>query len=501
MGYIQQSNTKKIYAYLTQLGKEKIISGDTTDFQVKFFSLHDEDINYIIASKTSGTTYNIPRSGFIPDITGDNDICLPAISDATFLEKNKLVGIIEPPQPEPPQPEPTEITATIQGTCSTDGETFQINVTNVQGGTGQGYYWYVKIDEISFPTATATLIEAIVIKSTQSEDFQVNVPKSFKATFKFSDDYKLRESDSYNYTVYVGDSSGTEVELQKFTDINCSKRIFGFVQYNREGWSNDPNQITETFLEDYNDGDIFAAFPKYSFAAFVIDNGNRRRELSITEDDIDNNFFFLDNYAAERNPSFGVTCPWFPIPSSFQGGLTDGFYINFKGTGTNFQQTLGIYSNPVLIPGVIIKATNPTNSQLSNYQEGGPYAWFDSAYYILSPELKQLPITSPQLAHLANIDFDPLHPTVKLFNNMTGLDSFTIRHLEVCLKLDYSTVNPGPLPWQTRTVNFTYKINKQGLGVSEFMYNPSQIGNPIFTNNDNIITFARETQGNPNTCG
>ena len=49
MGYIQQSNTKKIYAYLTQLGKEKIISGDTIDFQVKYFSLHDEDINYIIA--------------------------------------------------------------------------------------------------------------------------------------------------------------------------------------------------------------------------------------------------------------------------------------------------------------------------------------------------------------------------------------------------------------------------------------------------------------------
>jgi hypothetical protein len=495
MGYIQQSNTKKIYAYLTQLGKEKIISGDTIDFQVKYFSLHDEDINYIIASKTSGTTYNIPKSGFIPDITGDSDICLSAISDATFLEKNKLVGIIVPPQPEPP--EPTDITATIQGTCSTDGETFEINVTNTQGGTGQGYYWYVKTDVITFPSATAGLIETTILSTSTSEDFQVNVPKSFKATFKFSDDYKLREADSYNFTVYVGDSSGTEVELEKFTDINCSKRIFGFVQYNREGWSNDPNQITETFLENYNDGDIYAAFPKYSFAAFVIDNGNRRRDLNITQNDIDNNFFFLDNYAAERNPSFGVTCPWYPIPSSFQGGLTDGFYINFKGTGTNFQQPLGIYSNPVIIPGVIIKKSNPTNSQLNNYQEGGPNAWFDSAYYLLPAGLNN-PTNSPQFT---NIDFDPLHPTVKLFNDMTGLDSFTIRHLEVCVKLDYSTANPGPLPWQTRTINFTYRIYKIGLGVPEFMYNPSQIGVPIFANNDNNITFAIEAQGNPNICG
>jgi hypothetical protein len=93
MGYIQQSDVKKIYAYLTQLGKEKIISGDTIDFQVKYFSLHDDDINYIIASKLSGTTYNIPKSGFIPNITGDDNICLPAISDATFLEKNKLFDI------------------------------------------------------------------------------------------------------------------------------------------------------------------------------------------------------------------------------------------------------------------------------------------------------------------------------------------------------------------------------------------------------------------------
>lgn len=494
MGYIQQSNTKKIYAYLTQLGKEKIISGDTIDFQVQYFSLHDEDINYIIASKTNGTTYNIPKSGFIPDITGDSDICLPAISDATFLEKNKLVGIIEPPQP--PQ---GNISATVQGTCSTDGETFQINVTNAQGGTGQGYYWYVKIDEISFPTATSTLAEVVVIKSSQSDDYQVNVPKSFKATFKFSDEYKLRESDSYNYTVYVGDSSGTEVELQKFTDINCSKRIYGFVQYSRENWSNDPNQITEAFLEDYNDGDIYAAFPKYSFAAFVIDNGNRRRDLNITQNDIDNNFFFLDNYAAERNPSFGITCPWYPTPSSFQGGLTDGFYINFKGTGTNFQQALGIYSNPVFIPGVIIKASNPTNSQLSNYQEGGPNAWFDNAYYLLPAGLNN-PASSPQFT---NIDFDPLHPTVKLFNDMTGLDSFTIRHLEICIKLDYSIANAsaGNPPYQTRTINFIYKLYKLGLGVPEFIYNPSQIGSPIFANNTNSITFAREARGNPSLCG
>jgi len=37
MGYISQSNTKKIHAYLTQTGKEKLITGNTTDFQVNIF--------------------------------------------------------------------------------------------------------------------------------------------------------------------------------------------------------------------------------------------------------------------------------------------------------------------------------------------------------------------------------------------------------------------------------------------------------------------------------
>jgi len=193
MGYIQQSNTKKIYAYLTQTGKEKIITGDTMDFQIKYFSLHDDDINYKIASKISGTTYNIPKTGFIPDITGDEDICLPHISDATFLEKNQLIyNPFVPPQitiiPGCTDPtalnynplanqndgscipkifgctDPTALnynsqanvddgsctyqtpplTATVSQACpSANYDEVILNVTNPQGGSGGPYKWKV----------------------------------------------------------------------------------------------------------------------------------------------------------------------------------------------------------------------------------------------------------------------------------------------------------------------------------------------------------------------
>jgi hypothetical protein len=129
MGYIQQSDTKKIYAYLTQLGKEKIISGDTIDFQIKYFSLHDDDINYGVASKTSGLTYNIPKSGFIPNITGDNNLCLPNISDATFLKANILfdeIIILEPTY---------TITPDKNIIYENDIVTFTIETKNVNNGT------------------------------------------------------------------------------------------------------------------------------------------------------------------------------------------------------------------------------------------------------------------------------------------------------------------------------------------------------------------------------
>ena len=459
MGYIQQSDVKKIYAYLTQTGKEKIISGDTIDFQVKYFSLHDEDINYIIASKTSGTTYNIPKSGFIPNITGDDNICLPNISDATFLDKNKLVGIIQQAQPS------ASFTGVCNGTCSTDGETFEITVTNVNGGTGQGYYWYVKTDVISFPTATAGLIEAIVLSSTTSDDYQVGTPKSFKATFKFSDTYLPREADSYNFTVYLGDSSGTEIELQKFTDINCSKRNYGWLIYGQDINSDyQPlNLITEDNLFS---GDILGMpEQKYGFAAFVIDNGNRRRDLNIIDSDL--TLYYFNNFSLVRNIFYTQNCQYNTRP------VTDTVLIDFNATrsieSNNVSAGNGQSSESIRINGTIVRS-----------QTDGPIAWRNSTENSLVPQ--SIYNNASYTWYTGN--FDALHPTVKPFSDM-GLNGFQIQYVEIAPKYDilYPGSNSVGAYFLRRTIA-TYRIGYDGLSSPEFKYLPNEIGSsPVISTN------------------
>jgi hypothetical protein len=84
MGFIPQVSTKTLYAYLTPLGRQFILDGDKEDFQVAFFSLHDDDVNYYISSNiSSSTSYYTLQSGFVPDITGDNDSCIKSIAQGT----------------------------------------------------------------------------------------------------------------------------------------------------------------------------------------------------------------------------------------------------------------------------------------------------------------------------------------------------------------------------------------------------------------------------------
>ena len=90
MGFTQQSNTKKIYAYLTQLARKKILDGEEIEITVKYFSLHDSDVNYNISANIVNNSYNKLPSGFIPDITGDNQGCLFSIANGIEL-KNFLV--------------------------------------------------------------------------------------------------------------------------------------------------------------------------------------------------------------------------------------------------------------------------------------------------------------------------------------------------------------------------------------------------------------------------
>jgi len=89
MGFIPQINTKTLYAYLTPKGREYILYGNKEDFQIAYFTLHDDDVNYFVSANISaGTTskYLTLPSGFVPDITGDADTCIKSIAQGTNID-------------------------------------------------------------------------------------------------------------------------------------------------------------------------------------------------------------------------------------------------------------------------------------------------------------------------------------------------------------------------------------------------------------------------------
>jgi len=300
MGYIKQSDNKKIYAYLTQLGKERFITGELEDFQIKYFSLHDDDINYYIASKNiSAATYNIPKSGFISDVTGDDDICLSNVSDATLL-KNKLIYF--PPIVVPPG----EFAVFTSCTDTIGNERFSITV--YKDPAPQGYSWFVTIDTISFPNSDSTIDDVIIISTEDSEKYPLNSnPVSFNASMKrtvsdgsggfttvlLGEDFFPRAGDAYNFTVKVVNDNTDEIVFTKeFKDINCSKKLFAIgVIHPDDLAASDNSDYTYNSpmpVEDFIPllPDIKLSRTKTGIALWVIDNGNRRRDLNFTQADI-----------------------------------------------------------------------------------------------------------------------------------------------------------------------------------------------------------------------
>jgi hypothetical protein len=97
MGYLPSSSTIQLHAYLTHYARERIFNGTIEEFQVKYFSLHDNDVNYKISKNTIGvdssgnTLYNTLKTGFIPDVTGDPDFCVKSMV-SNLLNKNMLTG-------------------------------------------------------------------------------------------------------------------------------------------------------------------------------------------------------------------------------------------------------------------------------------------------------------------------------------------------------------------------------------------------------------------------
>jgi len=85
MGYIPSSPTTLLYAYYTNLGKNYYLTGSDVDKTPVYFGLGDSDTNYVIGENNG----NILTSGFVPDITGDQEDCLNGIADGIEI-KNLL---------------------------------------------------------------------------------------------------------------------------------------------------------------------------------------------------------------------------------------------------------------------------------------------------------------------------------------------------------------------------------------------------------------------------
>ncbi len=124
MGFISSSSTLDISAYLTYAGRKAILSGQTSDSQIKFFTLGDSDVDYNIAKETlfGSPNKNILTSGFVPDLTGDNNGCIKSLADGITIRYALQSGIVAPapapttpttPVPTPTTPVPTPPTPPV----------------------------------------------------------------------------------------------------------------------------------------------------------------------------------------------------------------------------------------------------------------------------------------------------------------------------------------------------------------------------------------------------
>lgn len=107
MGYIAGGGSN-LKVYLTQKGREYLLTGNEEDIIVKHFALGDSDTNYL--------TSNRDGNGLVPDVTGDNLDCIHSVTGNVgvryFLDSGVVVntgttlpsgGTITPP-PTPPAP-------------------------------------------------------------------------------------------------------------------------------------------------------------------------------------------------------------------------------------------------------------------------------------------------------------------------------------------------------------------------------------------------------------
>lgn len=82
MGYIASSSTLAVVAYLTQRGRELLLTGTEADITTTQFSLGDSDANYNVAFGLD--------TGFVPDLTGENSGCTISIAQNIGIRSNVI---------------------------------------------------------------------------------------------------------------------------------------------------------------------------------------------------------------------------------------------------------------------------------------------------------------------------------------------------------------------------------------------------------------------------
>jgi hypothetical protein len=421
MGFIQQSTTKKIYAYLTQYARQQILDGNESDFTVKYFSLHDNDVNYKISANIVNNVYNTLPSGFVPDITGDNDGCLFSIANGIQLENSLGEPPIDPPEPISPW-----VVYGNPWNISLNGKYYKTNETLLKFGNfiievAEGplefrtlYDWFV-VSEVTSETLIPSIQQGSSITSPLygfglDGDGYSNSYQYFNATFSEPlKDGKLREVDAYNFKVYAKTKlTGDIILIKTFENINASERRVGCIFYDQEVVYSSasgnikpilPNipiyqygkqPISITVSNPY--GGLSGYKDKYNVAFFIIDRGNKRSELSITAEDIPNNQFDNNRKFINLFASSEVTLVGIPSGPPNQGnpptslGLYDGNQI---------------FSNLILIDEQIAQ---------QNYSPTNEIQWIDYAQSINESALGNVTSYANPLNYKG--PYGLLHPTV-----------------------------------------------------------------------------------------
>jgi hypothetical protein len=84
MGFVKQNINTVLSAFLTQKGREYMIKGSLEDFEVKYFSLSDPDVNYMIETNL--------ESGFVPDLSGSGQNLAGGVGQRYSLYGGDNVG-------------------------------------------------------------------------------------------------------------------------------------------------------------------------------------------------------------------------------------------------------------------------------------------------------------------------------------------------------------------------------------------------------------------------